>query len=323
MPFTPDRPHGARRGPLAASAPRGRETGAVDCAPPDAGLRPGTAQKIVWHDPQNRSRTDLGLVYFHGFSASRGEIAPVCDRLAARLGANLFYTRLAGHGRDGGALARATAARWMADAREAVAVGRRLGRRVAIFGTSTGGTLAVWAAAQPDLAPHIAALVLMSPNFGPRHPLAGLVQHPWLHPLAVRLIRGWRRFPAANPGHERVWTLAYPWRAVLPMLTLVHRVARIDPGRIRVPVLLFYHAGDRVVRIDRMRRFYQGLGGFKRRWRIARTGHPGRHILAGEIFAPAMTRPVAELAAAFLRRPECAVAGREAIDFNCQAGGPQ
>jgi alpha-beta hydrolase superfamily lysophospholipase len=286
-----------------ASAPLGEVDAVLAVAEQACGpIRPGAAKGIVWHDPRLRRPTDLCLVYLHGFSASRGEIAPVCDRMAHRLGANLFYTRLAGHGRDGVALAAATTADWLYDAREAVALGRRLGRRVVIFGTSTGGTLAVWAAAQAELAPHVSALVLMSPNFGPHHPLAGPLQYPCLQPAVVRLIRSWRRFPAVNAGHAAVWTLDYPWTAVLPMLNLVRTVGRIDPRRIRIPVLLFYHAGDRVVRVGRMRRFYRCLGSrSRRRFRIDRSAHPGRHILAGDIFAPAMTRPVADLAAAFIQ----------------------
>ena len=266
-------------------------------------LRPGAAKGIVWHDPLHRSQTDLSLVYLHGFSASRGEIAPVCDRMARRLGANLFYTRLGGHGRDGHALARTATTEWIEDAREALSVGQRLGRRVVIFGTSTGATLAVWAAARLDLAGCIAALVLMSPNFGPRHPLAGVLQYPWLQPAAARLLGGWRRFPPVSAGHAAVWTLDYPRTAVLPMLNLVHAVTRIDPRRIRMPVLLFFHPEDRVVRVDKMRRFYRHLGSrLKHRYRIDCSRHPGNHILAGDVFAPSMTRPLADLATAFIRK---------------------
>lgn len=265
-------------------------------------IRPGAAKRIVWQDPTRRP-TPVSLVYIHGFSASRREIAPVCDRMARRLGANLFYTRLTGHGQDGHAMARCATDDWMADTFQAVGVGRRLGRRVVLFGTSTGGTLAVWAAAQPELAPDIAALVLMSPNFGPCHPLAGLLQFSRAQRPARRLLSGgWRSMARQNPGHAEVWTLDYPWTAVLPMLRLVGRVGGIDPAGLHLPVLLFYHANDRVVRVRRMRRFYRRLGSVRRRrFRVECTAHPGRHILAGDVFAPEMTLPVADCAVTFLR----------------------
>ena len=64
-------------------------------------IRPGLEKTILWHDPQRKKATELSLVYLHGFSASRAEISPVPERVAQELGANLFFTRLAGHGRTG------------------------------------------------------------------------------------------------------------------------------------------------------------------------------------------------------------------------------
>jgi len=55
---------------------------------------PGAEKTIVWAHPDRR-RTPLAVVYLHGYTATRQEVAPLCDQLAAALGANLFYTRLA------------------------------------------------------------------------------------------------------------------------------------------------------------------------------------------------------------------------------------
>ena len=68
---------------------------------------PGTEKSIVWAHADRR-RTPLAIIYLHGYSATRKEVEPLCDRLAAQLGANLYYTRLAGHGREGRALGQAT-----------------------------------------------------------------------------------------------------------------------------------------------------------------------------------------------------------------------
>ncbi|HSO21149.1 MAG TPA: alpha/beta fold hydrolase, partial [Desulfosarcina sp.] len=148
-----------------------------------AGIRRGCEKTIVWHGGR-RQRRDLAVVYLHGFSASRRETWPLCDRLAESIGANLFYTRLAGHGRDGNALAEATLSDWQADGLEAVDIGRRLGRRIILVGMSTGGTLAAWLATQPKVAPLLHSLVLLSPNFMPKNPLAAAA----LWPPALRLM---------------------------------------------------------------------------------------------------------------------------------------
>ena len=68
-----------------------------------SGIRDGCEKKFVWHNNKRQQR-DLAIVYIHGFSASRMETWPLCDRLAEAIGANLFYTRLTGHGQDGDAM---------------------------------------------------------------------------------------------------------------------------------------------------------------------------------------------------------------------------
>ena len=51
-------------------------------------LIPGTEKRIHWQVPGER--TDYVVIYLHGFSATRQEMAPVAERIADQLGANLF-----------------------------------------------------------------------------------------------------------------------------------------------------------------------------------------------------------------------------------------
>ena len=88
-------------------------------------------------------KTPYSVVYLHGFSATRQETAPLAECVADSLGANLFETRLAGHGREREPLADVRAEDWLHDAAEALAIAARLGERVIVIGTSTGATLAV------------------------------------------------------------------------------------------------------------------------------------------------------------------------------------
>jgi pimeloyl-ACP methyl ester carboxylesterase len=108
----------------------------------------GAEKTIIWADESKKQKTDYAIVYIHGFSATRQEIAPVCDILAKQIGANLFYARLRGHGRGAEAMGRATANEWMNDMVEALVIANRLGEKVLVIGNSTGATLAVWAAMQ-------------------------------------------------------------------------------------------------------------------------------------------------------------------------------
>ena len=115
-------------------------------------LRPGDGKVIEWIDPSSPSVSPLSLVYLHGFSADRHEVDPLVGDLARELGANVFFTRLRGHGRDGAAMGEVSVEDWLDDVAEAVRIGSYIGERVVLVGTSTGGTLALWAAARDEAA---------------------------------------------------------------------------------------------------------------------------------------------------------------------------
>lgn len=265
------------------------------------GIRPGDGKEIVWADPAAPSHTPLAVVYLHGFSADRHEISPVAERVAAGLGANLFLTRLAGHGRDGAAMAEAAAEDWLQDAEEAMAVGSRLGGRVVLMGTSTGGTLALWVAAQERWRDRLAALVLVSPNLGPRDGSSAVLLWPWGGVLARLAVGPERCFEPLNAEQARHWTTCYPTRALLPMMALVHHVRGLDPAAIRVPALVLYSPEDRVVDQRRTEALFPLLGS-PRKELVAVEGSddPSHHVLAGDIVSPATTDRVVEIVTAFI-----------------------
>lgn len=260
------------------------------------GLREGEGKTVIWADPEGRSSTGLAVVYLHGFSADRHELSPVPERVADSLGANLFLTRLTGHGQDGPALGAATAADWLQDAEEALTVGRRLGRRMVLMGTSTGGTLAVWAASQERWRGTVAALILVSPNFGPRDPFAGILLWPWGGLLASLAEGPERCFTPLNPGQEHHWTTCYPTRALLPMMALVERVRSSDLGLVEAPVLVLSSPQDAVVDARATERLLPRFGS-RRKERVTLEGDdPSHHVLAGDIVSPGSTdRAVAEI----------------------------
>ena len=77
-------------------------------------IRPGLEKSIIWAGAPHH-RTEYAIVYIHGFSASKEELRPVPDRIASALDANIFYTRLTGHGRTAKAMHDVSVAAWMQD----------------------------------------------------------------------------------------------------------------------------------------------------------------------------------------------------------------
>lgn len=260
-------------------------------------LRPGVEKTIVWADTAVKRQTPLALVYLHGFSATREETRPLCDTLAARLGANLVYTRLAGHGRSDDALGQASANDWLNDGYEALALGRRLGRRVILVGTSTGATLATWLAVQPDAADSLLAAVLISPNFAPKDPDAQKMLWPWGKTLARLLIGPYYQWEPRNDDQARYWTTRYPTDALVTMMGLVDLVDKADLGAIRVPVLIVYSPDDQVVDPERITARFPEVGSSYKRLVPVDTAN---HVLAGAIISPQNTEPVAAMMLDFL-----------------------
>lgn len=260
---------------------------------------PGAEKTVVWADEPG-ARTPLALVYLHGFSATRAEIEPVPQLVARALGANLFLTRLAGHGRTGAALGQATTADWALDLDEAMGLGRRLGGRVVLIGTSTGGTLAALAALDPALTPDLAGIVLISPNFGLQSGLARLLDLPFADRWLPAVMGRERSFAPQNADHGRYWTTTYPTTALFPMRAVQRQAGAADYGAVRVPLLVLLAEGDRVVDPAATRAAVARWGGPARIEVIEGADDPDQHVIAGRILSPATTERAAELIAGWI-----------------------
>ncbi len=267
-------------------------------------IRPGTEKQIIWANPRDRRKTPFSIVYLHGFSATRQEVAPLCDIVATALSANLFYTRLTGHGRDGAALSLATTGDWAGDAIEALAISQRLGERVIVIGTSFGGTLATWLASQ-DKQNSIFSLVLVSPNFGLKHPASGILTWPWARywvPLVMGRNRSWTPM---NERHGRYWTSRYPSTALLPMAGVVARVQALDFKHLNTPVLMIFAMEDRIVDSRKTKQLFEYWGAHqKQKVLINASGDPQNHLIVGDIISPENTGAVAQHILSFIRQTQ-------------------
>lgn len=258
-------------------------------------LTDGAQKQIIWAGERG-AKTPLSIVYIHGWSATLEELRPVPDLVAKALGANLFYTRLAGHGRPGDALAAATAGEWIEDAAEAMAVGRRLGERVIVFGTSTGGTLAAEIVTRADLNAQISGTVLVSPNFriaDPNGPLLTLPFARYYTPLVGGDTREWE---AKNELHAKYWTTSYPTVAVLPLAALVKHARSLDFSTAKTPALFIYTLKDNVVLHSETEKIVAAWGGKTHviNPEVPETEPKAFHLIAGDIIGPARTGPVAQ-----------------------------
>ena len=227
-------------------------------------IKPDNESKLIFADsiPQ---QTEYAIVYLHGFSGSTADGAPVHQEVAKALGANIYLPRLYAHGleSDEGML-EYTGEKSLDSAREALAVGKLLGKKVILMGTSTGCTLALaLAAAHPELA----AMVLYAPNIRINHPLDFVATLPWGLQI-IRQVEGGLYHEMTNPSEtkKQYWTTKYRLEAPVHMQKLLETAMVPETfNKITVPVFSgFYYKSeteqDPVVSVAAMRQMFQELG---------------------------------------------------------------
>jgi len=256
-------------------------------------LKPGTAKGIVWaHTPHQK--TPWSVVYLHGFSASRLETSPVADLVAKQLGANLFYTRLSGHGLPGAALGEVSVQDWLADTVEAVRIGKSLGEKVLVISCSTGSTLSTWLATSA-YAQDVSAHVFISPNFGLKDKRSELINGHWGKQLAIAITGPQLNFAEINEREATAWTKSYPTTALFPMMSLVKKVRESDVSAFTAPLLVLYSADDQTVDPQETKIIFQRIGSENKRLElVAYSKSDGQHVLAGDIRDPKAVEPMVE-----------------------------
>lgn len=254
-----------------------------------AGITPGAEKEIIWADPQSKQKTDLAIVYLHGFSATKYETRPLSEIVAKELGANLYYPRLSGHGQDGEALAAATVNEWLNDTAQAIAVGERLGNRILIIGTSTGATLATWALAQPELARNISGVAFISPNYAVQGATIGMLTMPWAETILPVVVGKTRSWEPVNAQQGKWWTTSYPTMAIICMGALLKLVRGIDKSQIDTPAVFIYSPDDEVVVPDAALDVARMWGGPVKTIEVTDAQDRSSHVLAGDILSPGTT----------------------------------
>ena len=257
-------------------------------------LRADLGREIIWAFPASKAKTPISVVYVHGFSASKGEVRPLPDLVAKALGANLYYTRLAGHGQDGAAMGAATVNDWVNDYAEAMAIGRAVGERVLIISTSMGGGLTTWGLSEPALSENVMGAVFISPNYGVQAAGSELLTGPWGKQLANLIVGKERSFKPENELHGTLWTPTYPTDAVIPMAGLTALAVAQPVEQIKTPAFFIYSKTDKVIKPELVETIEARWGGPKQILAVEKNDDPYSHVIAGDALSPSTTQPLAD-----------------------------
>ena len=260
------------------------------------GLKPDNQARIVFHGEAPYARRPLAVVYLHGFTASQAEGDPAHRSIADACGAHLYLNRLSDHGSDApDAMAGATPERWLAEARQALEVGLRLGERVLLVGTSMGASLALdLAASHPEA---IVGIVAWSP---------GIRVHDPEQLRAAVLMQG----AVAPPGERSAFQRRYwssivhtdGYRAIARLF--IERMRPENLGAIACPVFFGVWDGgagdhDTLTSVAAMRDAFGWLATPPSSRRLVAYDHAG-HVLASPERSPAADRVLRD-SLAFLR----------------------
>ena len=226
-------------------------------------IKPDNASQLIFHDsvPQ---KTAYSVLYLHGFSASRTEGNPVHLNIAKALKANLYLPRLSDHGLiEEEPMLHFTAQRYLDSAKEALAVAKKIGEKVIVVSSSSGGTLSLILGNDPQ----IAALLLFGPNVEIYNPDAKLLTLPWgLYIARAVLASKYHVMDKITEQKLNYWTTRYRLECTLHLQKLMETGMRPEIfRRITSAVFMGYYykneeEKDEVVSIPAMLKMFDELG---------------------------------------------------------------
>jgi esterase/lipase len=248
-------------------------------------LKPDNQARIIWQNDSLKQRTKYAVVYLHGFTASQEEGDPVHTDFAKAIGANLYLSRLSEHGKDTSEpLYNMTATSLWESAKEAYSIGKQLGEKVILMGTSTGGTLALMLAAEHY--PEIGGLILISPNIEINDPLAFIVNDQWGLQL-TRLVMGgnMRTLKNTSPEYQKYWYYQYRNEAILQVQQLLEdKMITETFKKVDQPLCMLYYYKDEthqdpVVRVSAMLNMFNSISTPENKKRKIAVPEGGSHTL--------------------------------------------
>jgi len=257
-------------------------------------IKPDNESRIFWNNDSVHSQTEYCLLYLHGFSASWFEGEPTHRNFAKHFGMNAYIPRLADHGLiSNDPLLNMTPGNLYKSAKEALVLARKLGKKVIIMGTSTGGTLALKLAA--DFPEMVDGLILLSPNIRINNSKAFLLSGPWGLQIARENYHSKYRVTNSNSDCEecRYWNCKYRLEATVYLQQLIDATMnRKTFSKVKAPLFAGYYYKDEthqdpVVRVDAILDMFEQVSTPDSQKRKQAFPDAGVHVIGCSLFSGA------------------------------------
>jgi pimeloyl-ACP methyl ester carboxylesterase len=251
-------------------------------------LKPNNASFFQWANGSPQ-QTEYAVVFLHGFSASPAAGTPVATDFARRYGCNLYAPRIAGHGLNTeDSFSELSPADMVNSAKEALAIGKIIGKKTILIGSSTGCTLGAYLAAEsPE---YVNSMLFFSPNIELASKTSNMLVLPW-GALMVRLFIGKYRTVKSLVGTpaEAYWTTKYRTEGLVALKYMLREtMTEATFKKINQPVYVGYYYKDEdhkdeTVSIPAMKEFYAQLGTPAAMKRIEAIPEAGAHVMLSDI----------------------------------------
>ncbi len=251
-------------------------------------LRANNEAKFIWAD-STKGNTEFVFLYLHGFSASEMEGYPVNRNVPAYFGSNTYLARIYAHGHDTtNALINYTPETAWESAKEALAIAEKLGDKVVLMSTSTGGTLAYYLAANYPEKVH--ALVNLSPNVRIAAPSARILNDPWGYQILKIVMGGEQRIVHhEQPEAKLYWDTIYHINSLVNLEELMETTMTEKTfNAVKAPTLTLYYykneaEQDEVVDVSVFPKVHQQLGTPENLKVTKALSTPGNHVIGSSI----------------------------------------
>ena len=279
-------------------------------------LKPDTHKKIFWAGEIN-TPSEYALVSIHGLAGSRLVQESALRELAGKLNANFFATRVAGHGQPAQYMSTVTAYDWVDSVYEAIAIGRKIGRKVVVACHSTSCPALAVVLAQ-EFSHDLYAAIFLSPNFGARNRLSELLLYPGglslirkLYGNTVSLERK-KLTPYQQMLKQRfiknidaAATLTFPIEALKPVMQVVRWGRCADHSSAQMPLLFVYSPDDKTVNVSSIRKYRDRyINATTSTLLVERNSIDlNSHLLIGQFTEPSQSKDIVSAIHKFIRQP--------------------
>ncbi|SDR72098.1 Glycerophosphoryl diester phosphodiesterase [Polaribacter sp. KT25b] len=228
-------------------------------------IKPNNQAKIIWSESYKEKQSPIAFVYLHGFGASSREGEPIMSQLSKKYNANVYMSRLKEHGisRED-SFSKLTPDNYIETAKEALSIGKLIGKKIILVSTSTGGSLSLKLASEDN---SIAGLIMYSPFIDLKNPAFKMITTPEGKAGFIKMNKGSKIMKQERPKEEsKYWSTIYHIDGYESLIKMI--VKNMTPetfSKVKIPAFVGYYyknekEQDQVVSVPAILKMFDGLG---------------------------------------------------------------